>query len=90
MDVKSAAGTRAHFNVLATTTPKLLVGAGGRHAFVLVNETAVTVRIGYSGSLASLGMGIPASQGFTDNYSRDEYWIKSDSSSGTISGFIVI
>lgn len=87
MDKKSAAGTRIHFNVIATSTPKLLVGAGSRHAIVITTDAAV--RIGYSGTVSS-GVLIPADQGFTDNYTADEWWVVAPSSSGTVTGFIVV
>lgn len=88
MDKKPADGHRMHFSVVATTTPKLLVGSGGRHAIVFVTDAAV--RVGYSGTLSTLGMNIPANQGFTDNYSTDEWWVSTASSSGTVSGFVVV
>lgn len=88
MDIKPPDGRRIHFNVIATQTPKLLVGAGGRQALVLSTNAAVI--IGHSGSIATLGITIPANQGFVDNYSTDEWWVYAASSSGTVGGFIVV
>ena len=85
MDTKPAAGHRIHFTKIVAQVPVLLVGEGGRHAFVVSTDAAI--RIGYSGTA---GMTIPANQGFTDNYSTDEYWAYAASSSGTVTGFIVI
>lgn len=88
MDNKPADGRRIHFNIIATSTPKLLVGAGSRHAIVITTDVAV--RIGYSGTVASAGLLIPADQGFTDNYTADDYWVIAPSSSGTVTGFVVV
>lgn len=87
MDKKPADGRRIEFNIVATTTPKLLAGEGSRHAVVIYSESA-SVRIGFSGS--ARGMLIAAGQGFTDNYSTGEWWAHTTSSSGTVSGFIVL
>lgn len=88
MDKKPANGRRTHFSVTATTTPKLLVVEGVRHAVVFVTNAAV--RVGHSGTLATLGLNIPADQGFTDNYSSDEWWVSTVAGSGTVSGFVVV
>jgi hypothetical protein len=90
MDMKPAIGHRIHFTaVQATTTPKLLVGADGRHAVVFVVNGGA-VRIGHSGSIASQRIYIPDGQGFTDNYSADQWWVYAASGSGSVSGFIVV
>lgn len=86
MDNKPASGHRIHFSRIVSQTPVLLAGEGSRHAFVLTNVGS-EVRIGYSGTA---GIIIPGNQGFTDNYSMDEYWAYAASGSGTVSGFIVI
>lgn len=88
MDKKPAAGTRIHFNIVATSTPKLLVSAGSRHAIVITTNAAV--RIGYSGTVASSGLLVPADQGFTDNYTADDWWVVAPTSSGTVTGFVVV
>lgn len=91
MDKKPADGRRVHFSIIATSTPKLIVGPGNRHALVFSNESSsVAMRIGHSGTVGTLGLYIPANQGFTDNYSSDEYWVVAASSSGTVSGFLVL
>lgn len=90
MDIKSAQGQRVHFSKLVAQVSTLLVGQGNRHAVVFTNTGGADVRIGPSGSLSSLGMVLPAGQGFTDNYSTDEWWAVAASSSGTVSGFSVI
>lgn len=87
MDVKPAGGRRQHFRQIAGTTPILVVGEGPKHAVVFISD--VDMVIGTSGSLASLGMYLPADTGFADNYSTDEWWAKTASGSGTISGFVV-
>lgn len=88
MDKKPADGKRMHFNIVATSTPKLLVGAGGRHAVVITTDAAI--RIGHSGTVATLGLLIPANQGFTDNYTTDDWWVVAPTSSGTVTGFVVV
>ena len=85
MDKKPASGHRIHFTKIVAQTPVLLAGEGGRHAFVI--STTAAIRLGFSGTA---GMTIPADQGFTDNYSTDEYWAYAASSSGTVTGFIVV
>lgn len=91
MDKKRAIGDREDMLVVVGTTPVLLfTDSTGRDAVVMYNEGPADIRIGYSGTVASAGMALPADQGFTDNYSRNEWWGVSASSSGTISGFKVI
>jgi uncharacterized protein YjlB len=90
MDVKPASGRRVHFSKVVGQVPLLLVGEGGRHALVFSNTGGADVRVGHSGSLSTLGMIIPAGQGFTDNYSTDDWWAVAASSSGTVSGFLVV
>lgn len=87
MDIKPADGRRLHFSVIATTTPKLLVDAGGRHAVVISTDAAI--RIGATGSVATLGFAIPANTGFVDNYSTDAWWVVTPSGSGTVTGFVI-
>lgn len=88
MDKKPADGRRMHFNLIATTTPKLIVGAGVRHAVVILGDASI--RIGHSGTVATQGLLIPANTGFTDNYSSDDWWVVTPSSSGTVTGFVVL
>lgn len=82
-------GRRQHFTVLATTTPKLLVGAGSRQAVTFVGG-AVDVYLGYSGSLPTNGVLLPAGNVFYDMFSSDEWWVATASSSGTITGYSTI
>lgn len=90
MDQKPADGHRIHFTSRnINTTPIRLVGADGRHAVVFVN-TGDAVRIGHSGSIATQGIIIPQNQGFSDNYSADEWWAYAASGTGTISGYIIV
>lgn len=90
MDLKPAQGHRIHFTAKTmTTTPQLLVGGDGRQAVVFVVNGGA-VRIGHSGSIATQGVYIPDGQGFTDNYSADEWWGYAASGSGSVSGFIVV
>ena len=90
MDNKPASGHRIHFRRIVGTTPVLLANEGNRHAFVMTNVGNADVSIGYSGSLSALGILIPANQGYSDNYSIDEYWAVASSGSGTVSGFIIV
>jgi len=90
MDKKPAGGSRIHFSKIVAQSPVLLCDHGTRHALVLSNTGGADIRIGFSGSIATLGMVVPAGQGFTDNYSQDEWWAFAASSSGTVSGFAVI
>lgn len=83
-------GRRIHFSVLATTTPKLLVDKSGRQALVIYNAASVNVRIGLSGSLSSQGMLLGALLTHYDLFSNDEWWVLSESSSGTVCGYYVI
>lgn len=88
-DKKPADGNRIHFRTIFTSTPKLIASGGTRQAIVIVNEGSSGVRVGHSGTVASLGVYIPGETAFADNYSKDEYWGYVASGSGTISGFIV-
>ena len=91
MDKKPADGKRKPFvRRAATTTPILLVpGYSGRHAVVMINEGPADVYLGESGTPQANWMYLPASQGFTDNYTKEAWWAKTLSGSGTMSGFIV-
>lgn len=89
MDKKPATGERRHFRVIFTTTPTLLVTGGEKQAVVFSNETASAVRIGPSGTVATQGLYVAAGGTFTDNYSKDEWWARAESGSGTISGFVI-
>jgi hypothetical protein len=90
MDNKPAGGRRIHFSRVVSQTPVLLAQEGGRHAFVMTNIGSADVRVGFSGSLSTLGILVPGNAGYSDNYSMDEYWAVAASGSGTVSGFIVI
>lgn len=81
-------GKRIPFQVLATTTPKLLVQAGSRQAVVFVNNASVNMYLGASGSPVPLVLG--AGLVFHDLFTSDEWWAWSSSSSGTVSGYTVI
>lgn len=83
-------GRRIPFNVLATTTPKLLVGQGSRQCVVFVNGASVGVYLGASGTMASSGMLLGANGTFHDLFTSDEWWVQSASSSGTVSGYMVV
>lgn len=82
-------GRRVHFSVLATTTPKLLVDKGSRQCVVFYNSAAVGVYLGYSGTGAN-GLSLGANSAFHDLFSSDEWWVTASSSSGTVSGYVVI
>lgn len=88
MDIKAAEGRRVHFLITGTTTPRLIVGEGMRQAVVFVNESATFgIRVGNSGSVATLGTYIPPSQALADNYTYGDWWLVG---SGTlVSGFVV-
>lgn len=83
-------GQRIHFNVLATTTPKLLLPAGSRQAATFVNNTGGDIYLGYSGSLTSVGIVLASKGAFHDLFSADEWWVATSSGSGTVTGFSVI
>jgi hypothetical protein len=89
MDKKPAVGNRIHFRKIFTTTPVLLAPGAERNQIVFVNETASAVRVGLSGTVATLGMYLGSGVLFTDDYTRDEWWAVTSSGSGTISGFVV-
>lgn len=89
MDKKPATGERIHFRKTFTTTPVILALGGERQAVVFVNEGSNAVRIGHTGTVATLGLFLNGTTSFSDNYSKDEYWGWVSSGSGTISGFIV-
>lgn len=82
-------GRRQHFTVLATTIPKLLIGAGSRQAVTFVGG-AVDAYLGYSGSLSSNGVLLPAGSVFYDLFSSDEWWVATASNSGTVTGYITV
>jgi hypothetical protein len=88
--MEATTGRRSPFQVLATTTPKLVVGAGSRQAVVFVNNTSGDVYLGASGTLTSLGFILGTGLVFHDLFSSDEWWVQASSSSGTISGYTVI
>lgn len=89
MDNKPADGARIHFRYVFTSTPRLLALGGTRQAIVIVNEGSSAVRLGHSGTVATLGLYLPGETALSDNYSKDEYWGYVSSGSGTVSGFIV-
>lgn len=88
--MESTNGRRVHFSVLATTTPKLLVGAGSRQCVVIHNGSSGNVTIGPSGTLATIGMVLGTTLTFHDLFSSDEWWVVTPSSSGTVDGYMVI
>lgn len=88
--MEPTSGKRIPFQVLATTTPKLVVGAGSRQAVVFVNNTSVNIYLGASGTLTSLGLVLGAGLVFHDLFTSDEWWTQSASSSGTVSGYTVV
>ena len=91
MDKKPADGHREHIRKAVTTTPTLLfTDDSGRHAVVMYNSGPADVLIGFSGTVSTRGMTLKADQGFTDNYSKDDWWGVTTAGSGTISGFKVI
>lgn len=89
MDKKPAEGMRIHFRKIFTTTPVLIALGGTRQAIVIVNEGSTAVRLGFSGTVATLGLYLPGETALSDNYSKDEYWGYVSSGSGTVSGFVV-
>lgn len=88
--MEATTGKRNHFQVLATTTPKLVVGAGSRQCVVIYNNSSGNMYIGLSGSLLTLGMVLPSNTPYTDMFSSDEWWAVTSSGSGTVSGYTVI
>lgn len=88
--MESVNGRRVHFNLLATTTPKLLIPEGNRQAAVIVNGTAGNIYLGYSGTLTSVGIVLATNGAFHDLFSSDEWWVATSTSSGTVSGYTVI
>ena len=89
MDKKSASGIRHHFKLVVGPTPLLIVAQGVREAVVFVNEGPAAVYCGKTGVATGTWMYLPVDQGFTDNYSQDEWYVRALSSSGTVSGWYV-
>jgi len=88
MDKKSAERHgRHHFRVIVDTTPQLIVGNGVRECVVFINGGPADVYCGKSGIATGTWMLLPAGQGFTDNYSADEWYVRANSSSGTVTGW---
>lgn len=89
MDKAPANSKRMHFLLTGTTTPQLIVGAGNRHALVLVNESStMPIHIGHSGTVRTIGLFIGAGLSFSDNYTSDDWWLIG---SGTlVSGFVAL
>lgn len=92
MDKKQADGHRVHFvksNI--GSTPTLLVGSGSRWGVLIVNESSTDIlRVGFSGTVGTIGIGIPAGQSLSDTFSVDDYWAAyASGKSGTVSGFYV-
>ena len=90
MDKKRAAGEKQFFpRFAANATMHLIVGDGDRDAVVFVNSGPEAVYCGKTGTPVGNWMELPSGQGFSDTYSKDNWWAYTPSSSGTISGFIV-
>lgn len=90
MDNKRAQGTKHFFPRFAVqTTMMQIVADGDRDAVVFVNGGPASVYAGKTGTPIANWMELPSGQGFTDNYSKDNWWVYAPSSSGTVSGFIV-
>jgi len=90
MDIKPGSGRRIHFSKILSSTPVLIAGAGVRDAIVIVNEGSAAVRVGHSGTVATLGTYLGGGLSLSDNYSQDDYWGYIGSGSGTVSGFVVV
>jgi len=91
MDKKKSDGARVHFSKSVVSTPVLLVGSGSRWAVVIVNESSANLlRVGASGTVAAIGVGIGAGQSLTDTFSSDDWWgVYAAGQSGTVSGFYI-
>lgn len=89
MDKAPANAKRMHFLLTGTHVPQLVVGAGNRHALVLVNESSSSaIRIGPSGTVRTNGLYVGAGLSFSDNYTSDDWWLIA---SGTlVSGFVAL
>ena len=91
MDKKPASSYRGHFRVSAiTSTPTLLVSKGEREAVMIINEGPSAVYLGISGTPTNKWMYLPKDVPFFDNYSIDEWWAITLTSSGTVSGYRVV
>ena len=90
MDKKRAEGRKQFFpRFAADATMRLIVGEGPRDAVVFRNDNGGDVYCGSTGVPQANWMLLPAGQGFSDNYSWDDWWVYAPAGSGTISGFIV-
>jgi len=90
MDKKRASGHKSFFpRIIVTATMKQIVPEMDRDAVVFVNEGSATVYVGKTGTPTANWMPLPAGQGFSDTYTRDNWWVYIPSSSGSVGGFIV-
>jgi hypothetical protein len=84
-------GRRVSFNVVAVTSPKLLVDAGTRQCVLIFNNTSGNIYLGGSGTVGNAGgLVLPTNTAFWDLFSSDAWWVATPSSSGTVSGFSVL
>ena len=90
-DKKIADGKRVEFaRQVIDSNQVLIITPQNRWAFVIYNEGPATVLMGHSGTPESHWMALEAGNGFTDNYSHDDWYLVTESSSGTVSGFSVV
>lgn len=88
MDKKKADAHRMHFRKSVGGVPVLLVDADDRWGVVIVNEGSSTLLMGReSGTISTLGMGLPANEVFMDTFSVDAWWALFPSITGTVSGY---
>ena len=84
-------GSRDPFpRISANTTMQLLVtDFSGRVAVIIHNEGPETVYVGATGQSTDLWMGIGPADTFIDDYSMEDWWVYTPTSSGTVSGYSV-
>jgi hypothetical protein len=88
-DQRAAEQKRLHFNLIVPSAyPVLIHPEVIRDMIVMINETSQALRVGHSGTVATLGMYLPQNVLFEDKYTMDEYWAIAISTSGSISGYV--
>lgn len=91
MDKVPATQHRYHFQkVVPSAYPVLLHPDVVRDAILIINEGTQAVRVGHSGTVSSIGAYLAGGATLADNYSMDEYWAIATSSSGAVSGFVIL
>lgn len=70
-------------------TMTLLITDSPRDAAVIYNDGPATVYLGQTGESTDLWIGLGTGDTFIDEYSKDDWWAMTLTSSGTVSGYAI-